>query len=256
MSNTDTDFWSQFEDIGQAKVYNNAPVLKFREKGDKARICFPLVNPKSKEVAFKKLLVFNFNDPVKGTWARIIAPEDKSSKAYQTCVKYCGEPQVVRLTPVLVYSTNATGRVLSGEEYSIVALKVTPQRLESLKLIQDEFNLAEHDVAVSCSEIKYQKISFTALPQCGLRAGKIKQQDKTGATKELEIKFNLTNILNEAMEFAKTMETAVGSKWTEQQIISYFEKSNEEDADFEYDDEDEEDTSSTENSDDIDDEWN
>lgn len=236
------DFWSAFEDISQSKAYDSIPLFKMNNKGDKARICFPLVNPKTNEVALKKVLVFNFSKKdAKGNdiWARFIAPEDKECQAYQTAVKYCGDPQTVRVTPVLVYSTNATGNVNSGDDYELIPIKITGQRLEALKAIQAEFNLAEHDISVVCQEKKYQKLDFNAQQACGLRKGSLKVKDAKGNVKEIKFSFTLEDILAEAMEMAKTMEQAVANNWSEQQILDYFSET--ESDDDEFDDETEED---------------
>lgn len=234
------DFWSQLEDINEAQAYDTPPLFKLKEKGDKARICFPLVNPSTGRIAFKKVRIFNFEDKAKGTWARFLAPEDTESKAYKIAVKYCGEPQQARVTPVLVYSTNTQGRVISGEDYTLIAIKVTPQRLESLKTLQADYNLSEHDISVVCKESKFQNLDFNILPVCGMREGKITLTDKTGKSKTIDIEFETKTIIQEAMQMVKDgIEESVASKWSEQQIINYFEGNDKDDED--YDDEDFED---------------
>lgn len=216
------DFWDNFEDIEQARVETKAEKFKMKNSGEKARIHFILVNPKTQQVALKRVEMFSYNDEVKNSWARFIAPA-KDSKAYQVAVKHCGEPQVVYVTPILVYSTNDKGRVINGEEYELSNLTLPKSRFFDIKNLQGEYNLSQHDVVVMCEDSKYQKLKFTISPECGVLNGSITAKNNKGEIVKTEIDINREQALKEAVKMAEDMETAVANRWSESQIINFFE---------------------------------
>lgn len=222
MSSYDENVWKQFEDVDSVKVSGNIKKFKMSDTDEKARICFPLVNPKSKKVALIKVRKFSYNDKTTGRWATFQAPEDTDSEAYKVAVKYCGDPQDVYVTPVLVYSTNKQGIVINGDEYELTNLTLPRQRLQELKTLQDEYNISEIDLIVTCTEKQYQNLKLSPAKNCGLIDGVIGYK-KDGKERNVEININADAVRKEALEMAKSESAlAVAPKWSDQYIINYF----------------------------------
>lgn len=222
MSNEVKDsYWSQFESVDEAKVQGQTPKFKLTEKDDKARIHFPFVNPQNGQVALKKVLYFSYEDKATNSWARFQAPAE-GSKAYATARQFCGEPQLCYVTPILQYSTNNTGKVISGIDYEVIALTLSRTRLKEVKQIQDEYNLAEIDLGVVCNEPKYQNLKFSPLKRCALNDGFAVVKGRDGLEKKLKLEYNRDEVFNSAKECMETADMAVAPKWGEQQILDFF----------------------------------
>lgn len=234
MAKVDDSIWDQFEDLDTVKVSGQADKFKMTNKDDKARIAFPLVNPKTKKIALKKVLKFNYSG--EGTWANFQAPTNENGKAYKLAVQHCGEPQVVYVTPILVYSTNKDGRIINGEEYQLTNLVLPRQRLQEIKSLQEEYDLANIDLIATCTETKYQAIKFTPAKECGFIAGAITVR-KNGEEKKLKISIDQDEVIQAAIDMSKESDLAVAPRWSEQAIIDYFSK----DDNSDFDDEDDED---------------
>lgn len=233
------DFWSQYEDVDTAEAESTAPKFKMSDKGERARISFVLVHPKTKKVAMKKVLVFNYSDKATGNWAKFQAPENPDSKAYKVAVQHCGDPQVVYVTPVLVYETNSKGRVTSAEDYELTVLTMPKGRLQSVKDLQEDADISEVDVLVVCEEPTYQKFQFKAAAESGVFGGSVTQKDANGNPKKMKMELDSDKIVEEAIELAKTADTAAAPKWTDQAIVQFFTKENDSEDDFDdYEDDD------------------
>lgn len=230
MAKVDDSIWDQFEDLDSVKVSGQAEKFKMTNKDDKARIAFPLVNPKTKKIALKKVLKFNYSG--QNTWANFQAP-DPDSKAYKVAVQNCGDPQVVYVTPILVYSTNKEGRIINGEEYQLTNLVLPRQRLQEIKSLQEEYDLANIDLIATCTETKFQAIKFTPAKECGFTSGAITVR-KNGEEKRLKISIDQDEVIQSAIEMAKESDLAVAPRWSEQAILDYFSK-DDNDEDFEDD---------------------
>lgn len=229
----DKNYWSQFESITDAQGFDKSPKFKMTNAGDITRIAFPLVNPQTKQVALKKVVFFSYSDNLASKWCRFIAPADKSSKAYIEAIKNCGEPLVNYVTPVLVYTTNDKGRIISPDEYVLTNLTLAPKRLRSLQQVQADYDLSSCDVKVVCDEVKYQALSFHALQGCAYRDGVVKQKDKMGKLADMRMSIDADKVFNDAIALSNDSETAVASRWTDDQILSYFNVK----TDLEFDDE-------------------
>lgn len=215
------DYWSQFEDVESAKVQGTTPKFKLANAGDKARIHFPFVNPKNQQVALKKVVYFNFEDKATKSWARFQAP-DKDSKAYKIAVQHCGEPQTSYVTPILQYATNNAGRVISGIDYKVLAMTLHKTRMQELKQIQEEYNLAEIDLAVVCNNVDYQNLKFSPLRVCALSQGFVTIKDRNGLEKKITLDFKRDEVFAQAKEVMNDADLVIASRWGEQQIIDFF----------------------------------
>lgn len=222
MSNQTQDYWSQFEDVESAKVQSTAPKFKLANTGDKARIHFPFVNPNNKQVALKKVSYFSYEDKVAKTWARFQAPADTNSPAYKIAVQHCGNPNTSYVTPVLQYSTNNAGKVVSGIDYKVVAMTLHKTRMQDLKQIQDEYNLSEIDIGVVCNNVDYQNLKFSPLRTCALTDGFATIKDRNGLEKKIKLEFTREEVFEQAKAVMDEAELVVASKWGDQQIIDFF----------------------------------
>lgn len=216
----DKDYWSQFEDVESAKVSNTAPKFKMANQGDKARIHFPFVNPNNKQVALKRVTYFSFTDNVTKSWARFQAPA-KDSKAYKVAVQYCGEPLTSFVTPVLQYSTNSTGKVISGIDFKVLTMTLHKTRMQKLKTIQDEYNLSEIDIGVVCNNVDFQNVDFSPLKRCALTDGQVTIKDRGGLEKVVKLEFTRDEVFQQAQEVMKDADLAVAARWSEQQILDF-----------------------------------
>lgn len=237
MAKYDESIWEQFESVDEVKVQGQVNKFKLDNKDEKARVAFPLVNPKTKKVAMVKVLKFQYSDKATGSWATFQAPA-QDTEAYKVAVKFCGEPQVVYVTPILVYSTNKDGRIINGEEYTMTNLTLPKQRLQAIKALQDEYDLAKIDLIVTCEEPKFQKMQFTPAKECGLIDGEV-TYSKDGKQRKVTIDIDMDEVLQEAIDMSKESALAVAPHWGEQYIIDYFSGDQQGDTDFD-DDEDEE----------------
>jgi hypothetical protein len=80
--------------------------------------------------------------------------------------KLFGTPKTKLLTIVIKYPTDLDGKLdksafLSGE-FKILPWKLAPDKFRALKSINDEFPLVTTDLKVSCSDEKFQKMTFSA----------------------------------------------------------------------------------------------
>lgn len=215
-------FWDSLDNIEEVKVKGDLQKFKLQNKNEKTRVAFPLINPKTGKLAVKTVEVFKYNS--KDNWANFQAPADKESKAYKTAVKYAGYPQAVSVTIVLKYETNAEGRVINGEEYTLIPLTLPNQRLSKVKSLQAEYDFKTHDLIVECEEPKFQKLDFRAVPGSGLWEGVIKQKTKSGEVKNLKVELDADSILRDAIDMMQDADLVLGSRWTDDQIIAFFEK--------------------------------
>ena len=220
-NNGTQDYWSAFESVDEAKVQGQTPKFKMSEKDDKTRIHFPFVNPQTSQVALKKCEYFSFEDKATNSWARFQVPP-KNSKAYKVALQHCGEPNIAYVTPILQYSTNNTGKVVSGIDYDVIALTLTRTRLKELKQIQEEYNLAEIDVGVVCQEPKYQNIKFSPLKRCALNDGYATIKGRDGLEKKLKLEYTREEVFAQAKECIETADLAIANRWSEQQILDFF----------------------------------
>lgn len=222
MAEVNQDYWSQFEDVESAKVQTVAPKFKMGATGDKARIHFPFVNPNNKQVAVKRVTYFSYEDKVAKTWARFQAPADPNSEAYRIAVQHCGTPMTSYVTPVLQYSTNNMGKVVSGIDYKVIAMTLHKTRMQELKQIQDEYNLADIDIGVVCNEVNFQNIKFSPLKTCALNDGFVVIKDRTGLEKKIKMEFTRDEVFAQAQEIMQDADSVVANKWGDQQIIDFF----------------------------------
>ena len=224
--------WNDYDDTSSARTSLNVEKFKMKDKGERTRFMFALVNPKTKQVALKKVTYFQYNNNVTKQWAKFIAPENVNSQAYKVAQEHCGVALTSYVTPILVYSTNTQGRVISGDDYELTNLVLTPTRLTNIKSIQAEHDLSQCDILVTLEDAKYQKMLFASATGCGVTDGFINQKDKQGNLKKTEININRDEVINEAIKMIDECETAVANNWTEQTIINYFKKDDEFDDEF------------------------
>lgn len=221
MSNKTDNYWAQFESVDEAKVQGQTPKFKMSEKDEKTRIHFPFVNPANGQVALKKVVYFNYEDKATNSWARFQAPAE-NSKAYATAKQFCGEPQVSYVTPVLQYSTNSAGKVISGVDFEVIALTLSRTRLKEVKQIQEEYNLGEIDLSVVCTETKYQNLKFSPLKRCALNDGFAVVKGRDGLEKKLKLEFSRDEVFESAKACMEEADQAVASRWSETQIQDFF----------------------------------
>lgn len=221
MASNFDDILSQYEDITTTKSSEGAPKFSMKNKGDRARIAFPLTKSNG-AVVQKPVHFFQYSNNETKKWAKFFVPEDKESKAYQMALRVCGEPLTAYVTPVVVYSTNDKGAIVASPvDYSIVAMVLRGKRLERLKTICSEFNLRDMDLIANCDEPKFQDISFTPLNVCAFRVPEIKSRNRQGQEVSLQVGIDTNALIKESLEFFETIETAVASKWSNASIEKF-----------------------------------
>lgn len=219
MSNFD-DILEQYEGMDSAVAPKEIKKLKIKEKGDKARISFPLVK-KDGNIAQIPVLFFNYSDGEK--WARFQAPKDKESKAYKVALQKCGEPEICYVTPIVVYATNRNGDIVSSPvDYELQALPLRGQRLQRLQNLE-EVDYKKQDIKVNCDEPNYQNYTFAATPTCVFRSEKFKTKMKNGDIRELEVGISADDVIKEALDMMKEIDTVVANRWTDDKILAFFE---------------------------------
>ena len=220
--------WDEFEDFDTAKVNDEVIKFKMSDKGDVARICFPLINPKTGKVALKKVIRFHYENKANNSFAIFQAPTNTSSQAYKTAIEYCGDPKTIYVTPILVYSTNKLGKVISNEDYELTNLVLTPTKIKQLRTLQEEYDLSNIDIKVVLDDAKFQNMTFSPLKGCGLRDGFVNSKNKQGEIKKFPIQINKDQVSNDAFELMKTADSVVAPRWSDAQILKFFTQDNDE----------------------------
>jgi hypothetical protein len=100
------------------------------------------------------------------------APKNKSLLV-KVAEKY-GEPNIKFATIILVYLTDKEGNMLKPADpnqrmYSLEAYIFSKDKFPKFRDRHWEWNLAEHDVILSCSEEKYQNVDIEVAKECFFR---------------------------------------------------------------------------------------
>lgn len=221
MASNFDDILSQYEDITTTKSSESAPKFSMKNKGDKARIAFPLTKQNG-AIVQKPVHFFQYSDNETKKWAKFFVPENKDSKAYELALRVCGEPITAYVTPVVVYATNDKGAIVASPvDYNIVAMILRGKRLERLKTICSEYNLRDYDLIATCDEPKFQDISFMTTSVCAFRVNEIKSKNRQGQEITLNIGIDTDNVIKESLEFFENIESAVASKWSDASIEKF-----------------------------------
>lgn len=79
-----------------------------------------------------------------------------------TCCNLVGSPRVRYLLPIVVYETDAKGRILS-KEVKLKVLALGQEQYDSIVTIAEnsDISISDMDVIVTCSDAEYQKCTYT-----------------------------------------------------------------------------------------------
>jgi hypothetical protein len=185
------------------------------EAGNKYRIAFPWVEDgqvQIEEVAFyrrfdedpipdSKKIKTTFRVPEGG-----LQPKSLEAEA----LRICGKPKIRYVTPVLVYATNAEGKVTESMvgAYDIRLWQFADKTLSQLKSINDETPLVDIDIQVFCED-KYYNVQCTP-----------KQGTALYKSEKYQSRFDIEKIKTEAEELAKQATDSVAIVLSTDQIIA------------------------------------
>jgi hypothetical protein len=80
------------------------------------------------------------------------------------CCELEGYPKLRYCIPIVVYNTDNNGKPIS-KDLKIQILSVGDESYQNLISINEEFPITKHDIVVSCSDEKFQKLTFTPSPK-------------------------------------------------------------------------------------------
>lgn len=218
------NYWEQFKGLEDVKIADGSDKFTLQNKDEVARAYLPLVNPKTAQIALKPAFFFRYEDKVSNTFAKFLAPKDTNSQAYKKAIEMCGMPIERYVTPILVYSTNEQGRVISGDDFKLTTFILTPTRIKELQSIQQNYSLADVDLGITLLEANFQNLKIQALPSCFIKQGFAQVKTRTGEIKQIKLEYTLADITKEAMEVMENAQLAVASNWSEEQILAFFNK--------------------------------
>ena len=77
------------------------------------------------------------------------------------CCERSGYSRIRYLIPIVVYDTDSSGKVVS-QKLEIKILSIGEDKYQELIDINEESPITEYDILITCSDEKYQKMSFQA----------------------------------------------------------------------------------------------
>jgi len=127
--------------------------------------------------------------------------------------KLAGSPPKTRVaTAVIMWPTDKMGDVdksrLMGGEAEVMPWVFSADKYKSLQQIHKEFNFGMHDITITCTEAKFQKLTFSPCKENLLR--KLMESDKA---KEL-----VTKMIDAAKQVVSSIQGEVGREMTIEQV--------------------------------------
>lgn len=145
---------SDFEDLDHAVSTTNNLLEKavFEEKR-RYRVGFPLLNPETKAVRLRKVWYFAYNEVLKKSF---LLP--KNEVLTNRCKPKMGDPKFKYVTPLVIYGTDSTGKLLSPFQFRVLPFVLVGQNLQDVQMLASEYSLMEHDVLLECTNKVFQNV--------------------------------------------------------------------------------------------------
>lgn len=198
MSNAVEDF-----DLDEVEVKTGPTAFKV-EKDKKYRVAFPLLKENGR-IRIQKVDYYEYA-PDDDTYFKFRKPAD--AEFCEQIEAKGAELKSMFVTALCVYRTNSEGKILTPVDWDVMPVKLNGKKVNNLKEINGEWDLATIDVSITSANPTFQEHTYTPLKDAVWRVAKdSKVGEKLGLAESLE-----EAVTKAAQECAKEMADVIAGE--------------------------------------------